>query len=133
MKKLMKVSELSYPALNWAVHKAAGFDEDQFSVRANPSIAASYGLPIIFREGISLIFCGYDTEKDPDSWATAWAAVAGRREMVEGYDEWGEPQGKVYEIPVDVCYYGPNPLVAGMRCFVASKLGDEVEVPEEWL
>jgi hypothetical protein len=27
--------------------------------------------------------------------------------------------------------YGPTPLVAAMRCFVASKLGDEVEVPEE--
>jgi hypothetical protein len=26
---------------------------------------------------------------------------------------------------------GPTPLVAAMRCYVASKLGDEVEVPEE--
>ena len=29
--------------------------------------------------------------------------------------------------------YGPTPLIAAMRCFVASKLGDEVEVPEELL
>lgn len=28
-------------------------------------------------------------------------------------------------------YYGPTPLIAAMRCFVASKLGDEVEIPEE--
>lgn len=27
--------------------------------------------------------------------------------------------------------HGPTPLVAAMRCYVASKLGDEVEVPEE--
>ena len=27
--------------------------------------------------------------------------------------------------------YGPTPLIAAMRCFVASRLGDEVEVPEE--
>lgn len=27
--------------------------------------------------------------------------------------------------------YAPTPLVAAMRCFVASKLGDEVDVPEE--
>jgi hypothetical protein len=27
--------------------------------------------------------------------------------------------------------YGPTPLVAAMRCYVASKLGDEVEIPEE--
>lgn len=26
---------------------------------------------------------------------------------------------------------GPTPLIAAMRCFVASRLGDEVEVPEE--
>ena len=29
--------------------------------------------------------------------------------------------------------YGPTPLIAAMRCYVASKLGDEVEVPEELL
>jgi hypothetical protein len=28
---------------------------------------------------------------------------------------------------------GPTPLIAAMRCYVASKLGDEVEVPEELL
>jgi len=26
--------------------------------------------------------------------------------------------------------YGPTPLIAAMRCYVASKLGDEVEIPE---
>lgn len=29
--------------------------------------------------------------------------------------------------------YGPAPLIAAMRCFVVSRLGDEVEVPEELL
>ena len=28
---------------------------------------------------------------------------------------------------------GPTMLIAGMRCFVASKMGDEVEIPEELL
>jgi hypothetical protein len=28
-------------------------------------------------------------------------------------------------------YFGPTPLISAMRCFVASKLGDEVDVPEE--
>ena len=27
--------------------------------------------------------------------------------------------------------HGPTPLIAAMRCYVASKLGDMVEVPEE--
>ena len=26
--------------------------------------------------------------------------------------------------------YGPTPLIAAMRCYVVSKLGDEVEVPD---
>lgn len=26
---------------------------------------------------------------------------------------------------------GPTPLIAAMRCYVASKLGDEVDIPEE--
>lgn len=30
-----------------------------------------------------------------------------------------------------VSVVGPTPLIAAMRCFVASKLGDEVDVPEE--
>lgn len=29
--------------------------------------------------------------------------------------------------------FGPTPLIAAMRCYVASKLGDEVEVPDELL
>jgi hypothetical protein len=27
--------------------------------------------------------------------------------------------------------HGPTPLIAAMRCYVASKLGDEIEIPEE--
>jgi hypothetical protein len=27
--------------------------------------------------------------------------------------------------------HGPTPLIAAMRCYVVSKLGDEVEVPDE--
>jgi len=26
---------------------------------------------------------------------------------------------------------GPTPLIAAMRCYVASKLGDEIKLPEE--
>ena len=28
-------------------------------------------------------------------------------------------------------YYGPTHLIAAMRCYVASKLGDDVDVPKE--
>ena len=29
--------------------------------------------------------------------------------------------------------YGPTMLIAAMRCYVASKLGEEIDVPEELL
>ena len=32
--------------------------------------------------------------------------------------------------PESLCVDGPTPLIAAMRCYVASKLGEEVEVPE---
>lgn len=32
---------------------------------------------------------------------------------------------------IPIKQYGPTPLVAAMRCLVASRLGDEVEIPEE--
>ena len=28
-------------------------------------------------------------------------------------------------------FSGPTPLIAAMRCYVASKMGDEIELPEE--
>ena len=31
----------------------------------------------------------------------------------------------------DLFEFGPTPLIAAMRCYVASKLGDEIELPEE--
>jgi hypothetical protein len=34
-------------------------------------------------------------------------------------------------IMADQEVYGPTALIAAMRCYVASKLGDEVEVPDE--
>lgn len=40
---------------------------------------------------------------------------------------------RCYDYNATVWQYGPTPLIAAMRCFVASKLGDEVDVPEELL
>jgi hypothetical protein len=66
------------------------------------------GGPIIEREHIRLD-CPWGDQWDashPDSRHTA---------KKDGYTGWMK---------------GPTPLIAAMRCFVASKLGDEVEVPE---
>jgi hypothetical protein len=42
----------------------------------------------------------------------------------DGFEWWAR-------IWADEDYEGPTPLIAAMRCYVASQLGDEVEVPDE--
>ena len=59
------------------------------------------GGPIIEREKIAL-----------DTWGDEWLAT-----RIEG--------SAISEA------IGPTPLVAAMRCYVVSQLGDEVEVPDE--
>ena len=60
------------------------------------------GGPIIEREGISL-----DQYHDFPNWAASCPPESGFN------------------------WFGPTPLIAAMRCYVASKLGDEVDVPDE--
>ena len=72
-----------------------------------PSTIWSQGGPIIEREGIDLHF-----ERNSD----------GHIVQVWADDDRQPPEN---------WYCGPTPLIAAMRCYVASKLGDEVEVPEE--
>jgi hypothetical protein len=43
----------------------------------------------------------------------------------DGGDQWAADDN------IRATAYGPTPLVAAMRCYVASQLGDEVNVPEE--
>ena len=46
-----------------------------------------------------------------------------QREMIAIYGDWNATLG-------EGTYEGPTPLIAAMRCYVASVLGDEVEVPD---
>ena len=62
--------------------------------------------------------------------STNWAQggpIIEREEIslwTEGYTAWEATSGGCQE-------WGSTPLIAAMRCYVASKLGDEVDVPEE--
>ena len=48
----------------------------------------------------------------------------------EGIDLQCQNQGLwCADLGLDSSIYGPTPLIAAMRCYVASKLGDEVELP----
>ena len=97
----MKTSELTGAALDWVVAKAERRTIDYFRGIYKPSTDWAQGGPIIEREGITL-------EKRDDLWDATFDS--------------GE------------CFFwefGPTPLIAAMRCYVASKLGDEIELPTE--
>lgn len=112
----MKTSELTGAALDLAVALCDDivdkwFDSGHLTVNGDiysPSTDWAQGGPIIEREEIELTF---DRANETD---TLW-----RSEM---FDMEG----------VSIAHeYGPTPLIAAMRCYVASKLGDEIEIPEE--
>ena len=44
--------------------------------------------------------------------------------------EWTGEDWMAY-IRHDEEFFGPTPLIAAMRCYVASKLGDDIELPKE--
>ena len=102
----MKTSELTGAALDWAVAKCEGREMRAWRTykrlnQTNYSTDWSQGGPIIERETIDVMFEGPE-----------WYA----------YMRW---ENKTLQ------YDGATPLIAATRCYVASKLGDEVEIPEE--
>ena len=105
----MKTSELISPALNWAVAKCEGVEfTDEAKPYAHELMHFNYstdwaqGGPIIEREGIDVL-------RDGNHWTALKTMTI------------DHPHLRVS---------GPTPLVAAMRCFVASKFGDDVEIPE---
>lgn len=67
-----------------------------------------------------------------DGYATDWAHGGPiiEREMIElvpHTDALWDAMYRDQHIPND----GPTPLIAAMRCYVASKLGDECDIPDE--
>lgn len=130
----IKVSEATNLQLDWLVAKCRGYSEIKIylphrptdrgwiEVRFNPDPKTAtarfdptenwfFGGPIIERECIELH--AYDAAslvpKNPAYW-----------------------EATIFEKDEGIEYYGPTPLVAAMRAYVASKLGDEVEVPDEF-
>ena len=120
----MKTSELTGAALDWAVAKCEGKAQGHpplgerrdlaegitpYGVKAAMHYSTNWaqGGPIIEREGLTI---GKVTNS-PNEWSA------------ESFQDDG--------VRVKYLRYGPTPLIAAMRCYVASKLGDEVEIPGE--
>jgi len=86
----------------------------------SPTTIWAQGGPIIEREHIAI---SYDSEwvYDPNN-------VDPEDEPDNGDRWYAEVRSSSHNF---IGGYGPTPLIAAMRCYVASKLGDEVEIPEE--
>lgn len=100
----VKTNELTGAALDWAVAKCAE-------------------LPFPFA------YDDYGREY-PVSPSTLWIQGGPIIEREKITTEWTGEDWMGY-IRHDEEFFGPTPLIAAMRCYVASKLGDEVEIPEE--
>lgn len=96
----IKTAELTGNALNWAVNYAEGLNG--VLAQVNYCGKWEHGGPIIEREGI-----GIDCD-DQGVWFASFDLSA---ETALGSS-------------------ALTPLIAAMRCYVASKIGDAVEIPE---
>lgn len=124
--KTIKVAEATGAALNWLVAKCEGLDIDSLEagnvwvwetdpltgerervVLFRPTRNWAQGGPIIEREAHNLFKHNGGTE---------WCCAC-----------YVQRDGYVAIVTAD----GPTPLTAAMRCYIASKLGDEVEMPNE--
>lgn len=127
----MKTNELTGAALDWAVAKCEGIELESgygvqetsgyynrllvdgrmskgqsMLVRYIPSTDWAQGGSIIEREGISI--------DQRDNGSLVLACIDAPMEHEEN----------------EIWANGPTPLIAAMRCYVYSKLGDEIEIPE---
>ena len=118
----MKTGELTGAALDWAVAKCEGVTWMAFPGylyqhgEGHYSTDWAQGGPIIEREQLSVE--PLYTADGLDCWVAFGHNLR--------YDDHGN-----YIQGSDNRQYGPTPLIAAMRCYVASKLGDDIDVPEE--
>ena len=96
----MKTSKLTGAALDWAVAKC------------------EYGNDVEYIYAHTATRNAYSTD-----WAQAGPIIERERIAIGPYgDDWYAQSSAILDT-----YYGPTPLVAAMRCYVASRLGDEVQ------
>lgn len=102
----VKTAELDGIALDWAVARIEGDELPKSGGKGSDySTDWAQGGPIIERENISVGYQGHLGVPLDSLW------YATNR--------------------IDACGFGQTPLSAAMRCYVAGKLGESVEVPEE--
>jgi hypothetical protein len=113
----MKTSELTGAALDWAVAKCELQNGANYTLDVNIDIDGT----------LRVNFGGMYPE-----WSTDWKE-GGEIIEREGMSIVGVSDSvwDAHMSNVNFFESGTTPLIAAMRCYVASNLGDDVEVPEE--
>lgn len=141
----MKTSELTGAALDWAVAKAEGLlDPQEFFGKMVPSVVLDMeywtdGTPMVRLNPCPDVY--YSAYYDPSTnWKHGGPII--EEEMIQltphcmvnplhgwaaAYRSFDEDDS-VYALHR---MRGKTPLIAAMRCYVASKLGDDIEIPKE--
>jgi hypothetical protein len=118
----IKTSELTGAAFNWAVAKCEGVP--------NIHIVKKPGKVCIYGE-----IAGVDFPYQPSTdWSQGGPII--ERECITLVNADGDDVWSAYPIadnPVAHRKSGPTPLIAAMRCYVASKFGDSIEIPDQLL
>lgn len=105
----IKVSEATGPVLDWMVAKCEGASDDMLESYVDGLREAGDG--------------DYSTD-----WSQGGPIIERENMTIEGRNC---EQGWAAHIGMNYEQEGPTPLIAAMRCYVVSKLEEEVEVPDE--
>ena len=117
----IKTADLLGPALDWAVAVVEGLAEEN-----------SWTAIEIFKAARAGGLYWYSTD-----WSQGGPRIASGKINIKS-NLARVPERPEYDWLADcpekglcVSFNGPTPLIAAMRCYVASRLGDEVDIPDE--
>jgi len=126
----IKVSEATTVQLDWLVAKCEGHTVEMWHkykhLRTPQQELVSLGVSVGECDEFGLV--GYSPTSE---WSQGGPII--EREGINVYQMHdGTWQANLdYGMIDEAIYHGPTPLIAAMRCFVASELGDEADVPDE--
>ena len=116
----MKTRELSGAARDWAVAKCVGM---RVYVGHNHTMT---GPEIRDAELVDMNVDGNTRYAPSTDWAQGGPIIERGLIVISPDPQHGWRANPYMDLTE---FYGPTPLVAAMRCYVASKLGGEVEIP----
>ena len=121
--KTVKTRELTGAALDWAVAKCEGIEP--YLVRGLKFVKTNLWKTV-----------GYDpTPWNPSTdWSQGGPIIEREKLCIEGRPGMDKGWAAHYSKRSESHYFyslGQTPLIAAMRCYVSSKLGDTVKIPDE--